>query len=68
VVFFGHFAHGGVTANELARVDLEVKLATEIETALFLGLTPAISEENVRTGSNSISMFCLRYSIPVGCG
>jgi hypothetical protein len=60
VVFLCHITHGGVTANELARVDLEVELATEIEASLFLGLTTAIGEENVRTKQNAIRMFRLK--------
>lgn len=49
-----------MAANELARVDLEVELATEIEASFFFGLTTAIGEENVRTGKNEIRMICLK--------
>ena len=49
VVSLCHFAHGRVATDELARVDFQVELVAEIEASLFLCLSAAVGQENIRT-------------------
>lgn len=46
-----------MAANELTGVNLQVELATEIDTSLFLGFTTTVGQKNVGTGRNAVRFF-----------
>lgn len=48
LVLLGHLPHGGVAADELARLDVALELAGEITAALLLSLAATVGEEDVR--------------------
>jgi hypothetical protein len=59
-VLLSHLPHGGVATDELARLDVAVKLAGEVTTSLFFGLTATVGKENVRH-LNAIFVFAVEH-------
>ncbi|KAI6768239.1 hypothetical protein HG530_006248 [Fusarium avenaceum] len=58
-ILLSHLPHGSVATDELARLDVAVKLAGEITTSLLFGLTTTVGKENVH-----VTMLFILWTTP----